>query len=374
MHSARGPAGPGRPARYGYAIPIAALLSFRLGGSDGVSVEAAKWGRALTSIGFTTVTVAGAGPVDRLVPGLSIGVDEPPAWSEVEAAVADADLVVVENLCSLPLNPGAARVVARVLEGRPALLHHHDLPWQRPQFIGHPPPPQDPRWSHVTINDLSRCQLADRGIVATTIYNSFAVGPTDGSGGTGEVMTPAGRGEGGDRLRRALGIGQRDRLVLQPTRAIPRKNIAGGIALSTALGATYWLLGPAEDGYGPELEALVDRAGCPVVLGAPEDGVDVHDVYQACDVVALPSTWEGFGNPTIESVVHRRPLAIGPYPVADELAAFGFHWFPLAEVARLAAWLDHPDPSLLDHNLAVASSHFSIEDLPARIASALPDL
>ena len=85
-------------------------------------------------------------------------------------------------------------------------------------------------------------------------------------------------------------------------------------------------------------------------------------------MVVLPSSWEGFGNPTIESVVHRRPLAVGPYPVAAELAAFGFDWFALSEMGRLRAWLASPDPTLLDGNLAVASAHFSMRDLPDRIA------
>ena len=126
--------------------------------------------------------------------------------------------------------------------------------------------------------------------------------------------------------------------MLQPTRAIPRKNVAGGIAVAAELDAIYWLLGPAEDGFGPELDVLVAGAGCPVVLGTPGEsaGTTVDDAYRACDVVVLPSTWEGFGNPTIESAVHRRPLAIGPYPVAAELAAFGFDWFALSETDRLA--------------------------------------
>ena len=150
--------------RYGDAIPTAALLSFRLGGSDGVAVEAAKWQSALAILGFTTVTVAGGGPVDHLLPGLAIGAPEPPTRSELAGALDGADLVVVENLCSLPLNPAAAALAAEVLAGRPALLHHHDLPWQRPHLAGCPAPPVDRRWSHVTINELSRGQLADHGI------------------------------------------------------------------------------------------------------------------------------------------------------------------------------------------------------------------
>jgi glycosyltransferase involved in cell wall biosynthesis len=152
--------------------------------------------------------------------------------------------------------------------------------------------------------------------------------------------------------------------------------VVGGLRVATELDGVYWLLGPAEDGYGPELDNLVAAAECPVILGPPDGpvAVTVGQAYQACDVVALPSTWEGFGNPTIESVVHRRPLAIGPYPVARELAAFGFDWFALSEMDRLRGWLEAPDPGLLDGNLAVAAAHFSVRDLPARIASVMPDI
>jgi hypothetical protein len=307
--------------------------------------------------------VAGTGPVDRLLPGLALEADTPPTRSELATALDDADLVVVENLCSLPLNPAAAGAVAAVLAGRPAVLHHHDLPWQRAPFIHHPPPPVDLRWAQVTINALSRRQLATRGIAAATIYNAFAV----------DEIRPAATSE---RVRKALGVDADQILVLQPTRALPRKNIIGGLGLAAGLGATYWLLGEAEDGYGPRLTELLAGAECPVVLGPPagSPGFTVVDAYEACDVVTLPSTWEGFGNPSVESAIHRRPLAIGPYPVGRELMAFGFEWFPLGRGDRLASWLSAPDPSLLDHNRAVAATHFSLRDLPGRIASVLPEL
>ena len=134
-----------------------------------------------------------------------------------------------------------------------------------------------------------------------------------------------------------------------------------------ALDAVYWLLGPAEDGYDGELARIVAVAPCAVRLGPPAGfaGLDADDAYRACDVVALPSTWEGFGNPSIESAVHRRPLLIGPYPVADELAAFGFRWFGLHQTAQLRGWLDDPDPGLLDHNQAVAARHFCSATSPS---------
>ncbi len=321
-----------------------------------MAVEAAKWAAALRTLGWDVQTVAGSGPVDQVLPGLAIDATEPPTRQEIEDACAPADLVVVENLCSLPLNPPAAAVVARVCAGRPAVFHHHDLPWQRPHLAHRAPPPDDPAWAHVTINELSRNELAERGIRATTIYNTFDPDPAPG------VRT---------RTRAALGIGDGAALLLQPTRALERKNIAGALELAASVGGTYWLLGPAEDGYGPTLDQLVSRARCPVLLGPPPDGCSIADAYAACDAVLLPSSWEGFGNPSVESATYRRALAIGSYPVAAELASFGFRWFDAADPAPLAAWLDQRDEGLLDHNHQVAYAHFNLADLPARLADVL---
>jgi glycosyltransferase involved in cell wall biosynthesis len=335
------------------------MVSFRLGGSDGVAIEAAKWADALGLLGFTVRSVAGAGPVDHVLPGLAMQAPEPPTRAEVDIALAGADLVIVENLCSLPLNPGAAEVVAAACAGRPTVLHHHDLPWQRPHLAHLPGPPDDPSWAHVPINELSRRELAARGITATTIYNTFDPDPV-----------------AGDRVRarRVLGLAAGTRLLLQPTRALARKNVAGGLALAAEAGGTYWLLGPAEDGYGPELDRLVAGADCPVLRGPGDPPLGIADAYAACDAVLLPSHWEGFGNPSVESATYRRPLAIGSYPVASELAAFGFRWFDSALPGPLSEWLDRPDDDLLEHNHQIAANSFNVRDLPARLAGVLDHL
>lgn len=330
-----------------------AQVSFRLGGTDGVSVEAAKWAGALRALGCRVRTVAGAGPVDRLVPGLAWGAESGPDRESVEAALEDADVVVVENLCSLPLNPRAGAVVADVLRGRPAVMHHFDLPWQRARFASaaFDGPADDPAWAHVCINRLSAGELmARRGLAADVLYNAFDLDVPEVSQAN---------------ARRALGWPDDGLLVLQPTRAIERKSIGVGLALATALGASYWLTGPAEEGYSPPLEG----ATVPVRW---ERCDDMALAYAACDVVAFPSSVEGFGNPVLESAVHQKALAVLGYPVLDELAEFGFAWLRADDPDGVRAWLCAPAESrqkLLAANREVAREHFSLADLPGKLAA-----
>src|SRR5215510_6405070 len=98
------------------SAPVATFVSYRLGGTDGVSIEATKWMEALGSSGFATRRVAGhlagALPGDVEVPWLALGADAAPAPADVDALVMildEGDLVVVENVCSLPLEPAISR-------------------------------------------------------------------------------------------------------------------------------------------------------------------------------------------------------------------------------------------------------------------------
>jgi glycosyltransferase involved in cell wall biosynthesis len=349
----------------------AVLLSYRLGSTDGVSVEAAKWEWALQSLGFTVRRVAGElcdtrRLDDAVLPAFAIASDG--AWPDADALLAaldGADLVVAENICSLPINLDAASASRDALarhRGR-LIFHHHDLPWQRAELAGVQGfPPTVPGALHVVGNDRSREELEARGIAARTIRNSF------------DFDTPPGDR---DATRADFGFTDAELVVLQPTRALARKNVSGGLRFGEALAGlvqdrrvAYWLTGPAEDGYGPALARELEATALPVVLGR---AARAADAYAAADVVAFPSTWEGFGNPVIESVVARRPLAVHRYPVLNEIVAAGVRVFSVEDPAEVAAWLTSPDPAMLEANREIARRDFSVADLPRRLDAAFAD-
>jgi glycosyltransferase involved in cell wall biosynthesis len=354
--------------------PQAVTVSFRLGGDDGVSVESRKWARALQEIGFETRRVAGEidGPPeidDIVIPGLAINAPEPqPLDTEaLRAGVDGADLIIVENLCSLPINLEAARAVAQLAGEHPGRVcfRHHDLPWQRRQFteLEAEFPPRIPGALHATINLRSRRELHARGYAdAVTLHNYFDLDPVLGDRTT---------------AREQFGFGDHEFVLFQPARAIERKNVPGALrfaqqlhALAPALGLRLWVSGPAEDGYAPVLERIIERATIPVTLGR---AATAADGYAAADLVVFPSTWEGFGNPVIESIAYRRACVAYPYPVLAEIVAAGIRVFSTQQPENVVKFLAE-QPAVRDRyfeaNVSRARVSYSLVDLPAAIDEA----
>ena len=363
------------------------MVSFRLGGPDGVSVQAATWGRALERLGYSLRRVAGeladgARPGDVVVPGLAVAAEaapgpagqrpaapEGPSADELRDALEGSAVVVVENVLSLPLHLEAARVLTAVLADLPAetqvLLHHHDFAWQRPETASITElPPRLPRAVHVTINDFSRRELAERGIDAVTVRNAF------------DLDAPAGQRT---QTRDALGVDTDDVLVLQPTRAIARKNIPASLRLAEGLaerlGRTvrYWLPGPAEDGYAATLAEVLAATTVSVLRTHPGDlGFDMADAYAACDLVVFPSTGgEGFGQPVIESVWADKPLAVLSYPALEEIVALGFSFLAADDPDGVADALRRADATTMARNRELADAHFSMAALERTLRALL---
>jgi len=334
------------------------IVSFRLGAADGVSRAAALLARSFADLGHETLTVAGEGAVDRLVPGLSPA-GGAPSLSAFQAAIDDLDLVVVENLLTIPLHLPASRVVAEALRGRPAVLRHFDPPWQRARFAHVTElPVDDPEWLSITVSRYTERQLRARGIPAVTHYLGFdAPGPADRAA-----------------ARSALGVADNELLCLHPVRAIERKNVPAALDLVHHIGGTYWLSGAAEEDYAATAERIVAEAPVRTIWRGFDD-MGVDNAYAAADLVVFPSTWEGFGLPPIEAAFRRRLVVVGDYPVGRELRSAGFEWPACDDVPRLDRLLGDPADrhAVVEHNLSVAEAHFSQRAATERLAQVLEE-
>ena len=166
-----------------------------------------------------------------------------------------------------------------------------------------------------------------------------------------------------------------DHLVVgHPVRAIDRKNVPAAVALAERLGATYWLLGPAEEGYGPELDRVLGAARCPVVH---HPWPDAEGIYLAVDHITFPSTWEGFGNPPLEASLYRRTVSVGDYAVAGELRSFGFDWFSPSDVDGIRTASSTPTSRTRSPgrtgNQRIARESFSIDRMAVDLAAVLDE-
>ncbi len=326
-----------------------AIISYRLGGTDGVSIEVEKWLVALRSQGHEVQTIAGEGCPDLLIAGIGL-YDEPsiiePALS---AALEGFDLVIVENVISLPLNSHLRETLYRVLEDRIAIFHHHDFAMDRPALNHLAPPRQHPLWTHVVINEHSQKLLNGVGVGSLLMRNLFEVDP------------PLGNRE---ETREALGVND-ELLALFPSRVIERKNPGRALRFANQLNATMWILGEVEDFYDDEFSEIASAQVRPF-LHQRSPG-SIHDAYGASDLVIVSSNWEGFGNPVIESVTHRRPLAVHNYPILQEIMKFGFAFFDIHDPETMRRFLAKPNQSIYDANLAIVEEHFNIENLPKQL-------
>jgi len=249
------------------------IFHYKVGGTDGVSLEINKWKRVLEELGHTVHLCAGdlgtvegtlieelyhpRPDVERLNRNtfyqLSDFAGETEYRAEVERLtgiierkvrdfVADKgiDLLIPQNIWSVAISPPAAIALARVMRDLqlPALAHHHDFYWERTggvaltcgtaiEIADKYLPPRDPLIRHVVINSLAQRELAERkGIEASVVPNVFDF---DGPGWQVDDYNRD--------FRARIGLGPNDVLILQATRIVQRKGIELAVDFVQALGS-----------------------------------------------------------------------------------------------------------------------------------------
>jgi len=340
------------------------FVSFRISGTDGVSLETKKWAEVFEQHGYTCFYMAGeldTPPERSLIVdeshfkhpeilklyGMSFNVDERPR--ELTAGLHhyreilktklydfvehfNIGLLIPQNTLTIPLNlPLGMALTEFIAEtGIPVIAHHHDFFWERKRFLNNCVwdyfnscyPPHLKNVQHVVINSSAQNQLALRtGISSTLIPNVMDFeNPPDGSD------------EYNSDARQALGIADDELCILQPTRVVQRKGIEHAIELVARLGLKATLVishASGDEGYEyqtrvkeyAELLGIKARFVDDIIGDTRERTPDgrkiytLHDIYPHADLITYPSIVEGFGNAFLEAIYHRKPILVNNYSI-----------------------------------------------------------
>ena len=302
----------------------------------------------------------------------------------------DITILVVENALSIPMHvPLGIAIVEFLAETQmPAIAHHHDFYWERTRFSVNAVsdylemafPPRERDVQHVVINQSAQEELSWRkGVPSVLIPNVF------------DFSKPPRKPDKYARdARREIGLNDEDIMILQPTRVVPRKGIEHAIKLVQALGdPKYKLVISHEAGdegyeYREMLEDLARESGVDVrfistrvgdIRYRNADGAKVYtlwDLYHHADLVTYPSLYEGFGNAFLETMYFRVPLVINRYAIfARDIEPLGFRLIVMdgyvtkRTVEETRRVLEDPAyrKAIVDYNYAVAERHFSYNTL-----------
>lgn len=340
------------------------FVSTRFAGTDGVSLESAKWAQVLWH--YKHVSYWYAGKLDR-DPGVSMLVpeayfyDRDNVWinervfgvrtrpTEVTRKIFEIadhlkqtlyqfvekfsiDILIVQNALCIPMHiPLGVALTHFIAEtGIPTVAHHHDFYWERSRFsvnavediLAMAFPPTLPSIQHATINTFAQQEFAWRkgasSVLVPNVLDFENPPPTD---------PPAGD------FRAKIGLQPDEVMILQPTRVVPRKGIEHAIALVAQLrNPKVKLVVSHESGdegldYHNALMELAEQSGVDLrfapTQSSPEvqfstNGVPVtplQEVYAHADLITYPSLYEGFGNALLEAFYYRKPVLVNRYSI-----------------------------------------------------------
>jgi len=353
-----------------------ALVHYRAGLMDGVSLEMEKWKKVLEDMGHDVKIVAGNGAkgVDIKVEALSF--DHPmyekikknffskledfsertlketvlalkeEFYTKLRPVMEFFDVVVVNNIWSLALMPHLGLALEQIvseLDNR-YIGHHHDFWWERNALVNPTTswgkeilekhfPPNLPNLKHVVINSFAKeTLLKTRGINSTVVPNVFDFSYVISS----ENMKST--------LREHYHIPKGAIVALQATRITKRKAIELSIKLVAKMkeiGESFvgkqLYDGRKYDGniilafsgmcerdakdYKNEIMGLAFDMGVMVLNLYRDIEKNVYsfwDMYSIADFVTYPSILEGWGNQLLEALAAAKPIALFEYPVFEK--------------------------------------------------------
>lgn len=413
------------------------FISTRFHGTDGVSLEAAKWSNTFLDLGHKTFWFAGLLDTpeetsllcEKAFFGHPEVIDLQHDLFEVtrrsrevtrhihalKEELKDAlyafirrfeiDVLVPENILAIPMHLALGLAVTEVIaETRiPTIAHHHDFAWERQRFTNNavpdllatafPPTFDSQPFRDVVINIPAQHALARRrGLQSTVIPNVF------------DFENPPAEPDAFARsFREEFGIAEDETLVLQPTRIVSRKGIHHAIDLVARLqdlGRKICLVishNAGDEGleYLESLRSDAERSGIRLLCIGDRVGesrsespggkkiFSLWDVFPQADLVTYPSLYEGFGNAFLEAVYFRRPIFVNRYAIyVSDIAPAGFKTVEMDGIVtadhakRIAELLG--DPSLrdgwADHNYQIGLEKFSHALLRRRLSGILDSL
>ena len=340
------------------------FVGTRFSGTDGVSLEAAKWARILWDSKHVSYWFAGMlntdPSVSMLVPHAYFNHPDiqwinhrvfgttrrsPEVTRRIYALSEhlkrslydfvdrfDIDILCVQNALCIPMNVplGLALTTFIAETGFPTIAHHHDFYWERDRFsvnaIGDfllsSFPPVLPSIQHATINSIAQRDLSHRcGAPSILVPNVLEF-----------EKSPVGTDRFNKDFRQSIGVSKDDILFLQPTRVVPRKGIEHAISLVAQLkdprcklvvthesgdeGNEYQtaLVEMAEN-QNVDLRFVADRVGDERSTKDGKKIYDLADAYAHADFITYPSIYEGFGNALIEAFYFRKPVLVNRYSI-----------------------------------------------------------
>lgn len=341
------------------------FIGTRFSGTDGVSLEAAKWAHVLWDYRHVSYWMGGSLDTDpnvsMLVPHAYFGHSDiefinkkifgrnrrDPDTTRLIYAISDhlkrsiydftrrfeIEILIVQNALCIPMNVPLGLAITNFIAetGFPTIAHHHDFYWERDRFsvngvgdlLSMAFPPSLPSIQHVTINSAAQLDLSHRtGNSSILVPNVL------------DFETPPPAPDSYARnFRKDIGIKKDDILFLQPTRVVPRKGIEHSISLVAALKNPKCKLvishasGDEGHEYQTALLEMAESQGVEIIFtdhivdeqrGKTDDGRRIYtlgDAYSQADFITYPSLYEGFGNALLEAFYFKKPVLVNRYSI-----------------------------------------------------------